>query len=92
MPTNDSGYVLTIGPDAAGNVFEVAPGEEYDQPAPPVTVTDLEAAAAELDAEPVADDAPAPKSARASRQAAQTSDPNAAGDQGADDNPEGATA
>lgn len=47
MPTNTSGYVLTIGPDVDGKFFDVADGEDYTLPAPSRTVTDDEADAAE---------------------------------------------
>lgn len=46
-PINDSGYELVLGPDADGRFVTVAQGEKYEHPAPPKTVSELEAEAAE---------------------------------------------
>lgn len=35
MPTNETGYTVTVGPDTEGHYFEVVPGEDYDLPALP---------------------------------------------------------
>ena len=35
MPTNDSGYELTVGPDHQGGFFTVPAGEQYELPVPP---------------------------------------------------------
>jgi hypothetical protein len=37
-PTNDTGYEITIGPDADGKHFAVQPSEEYTQPKPPTSI------------------------------------------------------
>lgn len=39
-PTNETGSVIVVGPDANGDHFEVEPGAEYELPEPPRTVTD----------------------------------------------------
>ena len=65
-PINDSGYELVLGPDADGRFVTVAQGEKYEHPAPPKTVSELEAEAAEAakaaEAGATADDSPAPSS------------------------------
>lgn len=52
-PTNDTGSVLTVGPDVNGDHFDVLPGEDYELPEPPRTVLDdeTEAQAEETSAE-----------------------------------------
>lgn len=35
MPTNETGYTVTVGPDTEGRYIEVPPGEDYDLPALP---------------------------------------------------------
>lgn len=55
MPINDTGSDLVLGPDQEGRFTSVAPGESYEHPTPPKTVSDLEAEQAEADAAAQAD-------------------------------------
>lgn len=41
-PTNDTGSVITVGPDVNGDHFDVQPGDDYELPEPPRTVLEDE--------------------------------------------------
>jgi hypothetical protein len=43
--TNDTSFEMVVGPDVNGSYFTVAPGDPYDLPEPPRTVSDEEAQA-----------------------------------------------
>lgn len=67
MPINDTGSDLVLGPDREGRFTSVAPGETFEHPAPPKTVSELEAeqAAADAAAQAEADAKAAAKAAAA---------------------------
>lgn len=61
-PTNNSGYDISVGPDADGAYFDVPDGESYTLPKPPTQVTGSDTADDEppVEAETPADDTTPP--------------------------------